>query len=289
MSPPASTANTGSSDNHFTRAFRWEDNVCHSRPTSYPTSLPPGHHVNRPRVRMARQLDSICRAQLHGSHRQLEQCQAFNQGASTFMATMLPTTQDLIEHTQQRHKGLSRRSATPPLKATALEISLATRAAWELVRREHKATERSGVYGRVALKKPDDAIRVMYENFSSLSLFATGTGWHKKIQQIDKLMGDYGVDILAGCETRTDWRFAASKDNKFHNLFGWGQRTWGVAAHFINDGKIKRDQWGGTCITTVGQLLSFVTETGMDSTGLRRCSWVRIGGGGGEITRVITA
>jgi hypothetical protein len=30
-----------------------------------------------------------------------------------------------------------------------------------------------------------------------------------------------------------------SKDDKFHNLFGWGQWTRGVAAHNINDGKIK--------------------------------------------------
>jgi hypothetical protein len=133
MSPPASTANTGSSDNYFTCAFRWEDDVCRYCRTSYPTSLLPGHHINCPRVRTARQLDSICQAQLHGSHWQLERCQAFNQGASTFMATMSPTAQDLIEHTQQRHKGLSRRSANPPLKATAFEISLATQAARELV------------------------------------------------------------------------------------------------------------------------------------------------------------
>ncbi len=155
------------------------------------------------------------------------------------MATMSPTAQDLIEHTQQRHKGLSRHSVTPSLKATALEISLATRAAQELVRCKHKATERSGVYGRVSLKKPDDAIRVMYKNFSSLSLFATRTGRHKKIRQINKLMGDYRVDILGGCETRTDWRFATSKEDKFHNLFGRGQWTRGVVAHNINDGKIK--------------------------------------------------
>jgi hypothetical protein len=60
MSPLASTANTGSSNNHFTCAFHWEDNVCRSCCTSYPTSLPSGHHINHPRVRTARQLDSIC-------------------------------------------------------------------------------------------------------------------------------------------------------------------------------------------------------------------------------------
>ena len=157
----------------------------------------------------------------------MEQCQAFNQEASTFIVTMSPTPQDIIGHTQQRHKGLSRHSVTPFLKATALEISLATWAARELVRCEHKATERSGVYGRVSLEVPDDAIQVMYKNFLSLSLFATGTGQHKKIRQINKLMGDYGVDILAGCETCTDWWFATREEDKFHNLFGQGQWTRG--------------------------------------------------------------
>jgi hypothetical protein len=100
-------------------------------------------------------------------------------------------------------------------------------------------------------------------------------------------MGDYGVNLLDGCETRMDWGFAVSKEGKFHNLFGWGQQTRGVVVHNTNDGKIKWDQWGGTCVTTVGQLLSFVTETGVDITGLGRWSWVRIGGGG-KTSRVIT-
>ncbi len=93
-------------------------------------------------------------------------------------------------------------------------------------------------------------------------------------------MGDYGVDLLAGCETRTDWWFAISKEDKFHNLFGRGQQTRGVAAHNTNEGKIKQDTRGGTCVTAVGQLSSFVTETGVDITGLGCWSWVQIGGGG---------
>ncbi len=102
-------------------------------------------------------------------------------------------------------------------------------------------------------------------------------------------MGDYGIDLLAGCETRcTDWRYVTDEDNKFHNLFGCGQRTQEAVRHNINDEKIKCNQWGGTCVTTVGQLSSFVTETGVDSTGLGRWSWVQMGGGG-KTTRVITA
>jgi hypothetical protein len=114
----------------------------------------------------------------------------------------------------------------------------------------------------------------MYKNFSSLSLFATGNSWHKKIQQINKLMGDYGIDLLAGCETHTDWGYVTDKDNKFHSIFGRGQQTQGAVGHNINDEEIKCDQWGGTYVTTIGRLSSFVAEAGVDSTGLGRWSWV---------------
>ena len=108
----------------------------------------------------------------------------------------------------------------------------------------------------------------MYENFSSLSVFSTGAMRHKKIRQINNLMTDYGVDILAGCETRTDWRFVETEEDRYCNLFGNGHPTKGVCGHNINNDKMKRDQWGGTCISAFGCLASFVTATGVDSTGL---------------------
>jgi hypothetical protein len=41
--------------------------------------------------------------------------------------------------------------------------------------------EASGVYGWIDSDKPDDVVQLMYENISSLSLFATGNSPHKKI------------------------------------------------------------------------------------------------------------
>jgi hypothetical protein len=70
--------------------------------------------------------------------------------------------------------------------------------------------ETKGLYGNIPLIKPDDSVRIMYENFSSLSMFSVGSMHHKKIHQINKLMSEYGVVILAGCETRTDWHFVES-------------------------------------------------------------------------------
>jgi hypothetical protein len=71
--------------------------------------------------------------------------------------------------------------------------------------------EASGVYSQIESDKPDNIIRLMYENILSLSLFAKGNTRHKKIHQINKLMQNYGVDILASCKTRTDWQFVTTK------------------------------------------------------------------------------
>jgi hypothetical protein len=81
-------------------------------------------------------------------------------------------------------------------------------------------------------------------------------------------MLDYGVNVLMGCGIRTDWHFVTNEEDKFCNLFGNGQPTQGSHASNTNDHKIKRDQWGSTCITATGWFSSFVMEVGMDSSGL---------------------
>ncbi len=88
----------------------------------------------------------------------------------------------------------------------------------------------------------------------------------------DKLIRDYGMDIMAGCETRTDWQFATREEDRFGNLFGNGHPTRGCCTSNTNDGKVKQDQWGGTCITAVGCFSSFMMEVGVDASGLGRWS-----------------
>ncbi len=128
----------------------------------------------------------------------------------------------------------------------------------------------------------------MYENFSSLSIFTVGLARHKKVRQLNKLMSDYSVDLLPGCGTRTDWHFVSSKEDRFCSLFGNGQPTRGVCASNTNDGMIKRDQWGGTCIMAAGRFSSFVTEVGSDASCLGRWAWLYVGGGG-KTTGMIVA
>jgi hypothetical protein len=195
---------------------------------------------------------------------------------------------DLIKHTQPNHHKPPHRAVIKRSIPSTFSTPTANHAARESVRWKYKVMEASGVYGRIESDKPNNVIRLMYEKFSSLSLFAEGNTRHKKIRQINKLMQDYGVDILAGCKTRTDWQYVTSEEDKLHNLFCRGKRTQGVAAHDTNDGKIRRDQIGGTCMTRVGRLGSSVIDSGSDLTGLGRWCWIQIGGGG-KNTRVVTA
>jgi hypothetical protein len=122
----------------------------------------------------------------------------------------------------------------------------------------------------------------MYENFSSLCVFAKGTLRHKKIQNLKKHTADYGVDVIAGCETRTDWRFVTNEEDKFCNLFGNGQPTRGCCSSNTNNRKIKQDQWGGTCITAVRCFSLFVTEVGSNASGLGCWSWIYASGGASQ-------
>jgi hypothetical protein len=148
--------------------------------------------------------------------------------------------------------------------------------------------EKAGKYGRIECDRWDDVVRVMYENFSSLGLFTEGPARHKKVRQLNKLMADYGVDVLTGCETQTDWRFVKKEEDRFCNLFCNSQPTRRHHALNINNHKIKQDQWGGTCVAASGRFASFVTLTGGDTMGLGRWSWIYVGGGG-KSTRVIVA
>jgi hypothetical protein len=99
-------------------------------------------------------------------------------------------------------------------------------------------------------------------------------------------MSDYGIDVLAGCKTRTDRHFVTNEEDRFCNLFCNGQPTQGSHLFNINDHKIKRNQWDGTCITAFGWFSSFVKEVGTKTSRLGRWSWVNVGGGS-KLTRII--
>jgi hypothetical protein len=119
----------------------------------------------------------------------------------------------------------------------------------------------------------------MFKNFSSLCLFVQGKEKCRKIRQINKFMKEYNVDVMAGFKTWVDWRFTKPTMNGFDSLFAQGQQRHGVCAHNINE-YVRRDQWGGTCLVSVGRISTIIVSTGVGMTGLGRWAWIYIGGGG---------
>ena len=106
------------------------------------------------------------------------------------------------------------------------------------MQQEDVLAEKAGKYGCIEHNNPNDVVQVMHKNFSSLGLFTEGPAWHKKVRQLNKLMADYGVDVLASCETQADWQFVKKEEDRFCNLFGNGQPTHGSHAFNINDQKV---------------------------------------------------
>ena len=289
MRSPNATAGADTSglDNPFLRAHAGWDIHCaaHRNTTSDTIMRLPVTRVRRMTLRQQNRLSRLSRGANASSH---ARHQAFVTGAARFETGSAPTIGDLVQHTAQR--ALHTR---PPIQNRAPDSSLgavmqASHTARASVIQERTALVNRDAYGQISRDKADNTIRIMYENFSSLGVFAEGSARHKKIRRLNELIAEFGVDLLSGCETRTDWRFVTKEEDRFGNLFGNGAATKGIAACNTNDEKIRRDQWGGTCLVAAGRLSSFVTEVGADTSGLGRWSWV-YAGGGGKFTRLIVA
>jgi hypothetical protein len=121
-----------------------------------------------------------------------------NRGAAEFLAASTPTIGNLMEHTQQQNTQLTCPANKFVSNAETLERAQANKEAREAVQQEYARKDEKELYGNTPVIKPDDSVRLMYENFSSLSVFSIRSMHHKKIRQINKLMSEYGVDILAG-------------------------------------------------------------------------------------------
>ncbi len=234
------------------------------------------HQRNR-RLRAARQ---ALAASLERSH-------SLTAGVAEFVAASTPTVGDLVDYMQQIPGSYSSTSCWEnSVVPNPISFACINTAACAAIHQEYVVTGANGIYGQISCEKPDNNIRLMYKNLSSLCIFAKGVLHHKKIRHLNKLAADYGVDVIARCETRTNWRFVTNEEDKFCNLYGNGTRRF--CSSNTSDGKIKQDQWGGTCITAVGSFLSFVTAVGSNASGLGRWSWIYTSGGG-KSTRIVVA
>ena len=189
---------SGGMDNPYVCVFN------HGSPVCAPVNKDKSVLVTRPCLRTARQAARLHRAWLHASQESTKQWEDLNQGATNFLVSASPTVGNLVNHTQTGHRSISRPLPMAPITVNIAHANLAAR---ESVRREYAKVGSSAPYGSVSILKPDNVIRILYENFSSLSLFAGGPGHHKKIRQLNKLMTKYGW-CRHPCRMRDSYRLA---------------------------------------------------------------------------------
>jgi hypothetical protein len=126
----------------------------------------------------------------------------------------------------------------------------------------------------------------MFENFNSIGV---GTqDW--KVDRLNKLIKEHGIDVIAGCETNIDWRQVDS-DHQLLDLLVPGMGKCGVISNNITGDLLHRAQRGGTMIAALGRLCDAITSTngmGSDPTKLARFSWISLGNGTVK-TKVVSA
>ena len=199
-----------------------------------------------------------------------EQFRQFDRGRRKFLRGATPTAGDIIGHVHKEHRRKTRKhKRRDELRVNALEIAAIEQGARTAIRKEVEEIKGSGQYGHVSKTKPDDTVRVMIENFNILRVFATGRASRKKIRRLKRLHKEYDIDLLAGCETQCDWRFA-DDHQKFANLFGQGQERRSVVGYNTTEEKIARRQHGGTAMMAFGRLSAQVLASDVNETGLGR-------------------
>jgi hypothetical protein len=169
---------SGGKDNPYIRAFRRE--TAERKQCTTADNKSRALSI-RTRERTLWQLRKLQHASQHANQLILSCSQCLNKGATEFLSTVNPTVGTLIEHVQKEHYQAARTNPGMGVTSNTMEMAWADQDARESVRREYAAMEANGLYGKISCEKSDDTIRIMFENFSSLSLFSTGHLQHKKI------------------------------------------------------------------------------------------------------------
>ena len=154
-----------------------------------------GNSVTRTRALTGFHLNKRLRAQRFASAASLARNRSLTTGTAVFVAGMTSTVGNLVKFSSTWGTCTACIKCPTTNSVTTARANLVAQAS---VHRECAAKEATGVYGQVSCDKPDDVVRIMYENFSSLSIFTLSPVRHKKVWQLNKLMPDYSMDLLAG-------------------------------------------------------------------------------------------
>ena len=138
-----------------------------------------GLPVIRVRRPTNRQLRKRVQQSRHTSAASLGCSRSLDIGAAAFEATIAPTVGDLLAHFQRDYTHPSTFLSSHTIPSCLLTVAHATPGARALVSKEHTELANRGVYGRVPRAKPDNVVQLIYENFSSLCMFAESALCHR--------------------------------------------------------------------------------------------------------------
>ena len=138
----------------------------------------------------------------------------FVKGSKATQQRMTPTTEKLITNMNKEYKAQKKGEDNAKMSRKAAKIAAARR--WQgMVLGDLIKDIVEGGHGFVLLKKPDDTLRLVMENWNSLKMFTEKE--HDRIHRIDAIRKKYNADVTAGQETQTFWPTVVEElGEKFH-------------------------------------------------------------------------
>jgi hypothetical protein len=118
--------------------------------------------------------------------------------------------------------------------------------------------------------------------------FNNRIGGNKKIVKALDIKEDLDIDCLMYCKHWINFRHKDNK-NALKQMFQRESACTAVSAHNVHKDKhAGQVQEGGTGIICFGECTGYIKKVGQEEAGLRRWSWILMGGTTGRNTRIIT-
>ena len=142
-------------------------------------------------------------------------------------------------------------------------------------------------HGDQLTSKADGNVRIYFENVDGFNIEPTKLVTQNiKLNYFSLLMAKMEVDIFGGAECRTNWNLIPYTHN-FTKSLNMREGSHCCTGHNTHE-NFSLKQQGGTFIASTPTASQFVRDTGTDSTGLGRWSWMKVEGRT-SATRIICA
>ena len=132
--------------------------------------------------------------------------------------------------------------------------------------------------------KPAGCARLAYGNINGLSPYDRS---NEKAMELKHYLRTIEADLFGGCEANLNWK-RVPPENRLNELFRT-ENALKTKEAFNTHEDSGRYQQGGTFMLAFGEMATRVVETGVDSSGLGRWTWMRFIGRNGHKARIITA